>query len=228
MAGRSVPRKCERDSKTSSRTLRPSAAALGRLITELRAIHRATSVQRSRTTTFEEHERALIADALRNSLGNQAAAAIVLGIGRDKLRYKMRKYRLGSAESIDAEQFKDDSGKDGDREKEAGAASAAMREPKCILHPDGLRPMQPSHRVTETNAEETVWLCWDKGRRCTFDAHRGYYLRPMQPGSSGVPLATPRCPTHYRFMIAVRRVAADVDTFRCDEPGCWKENLRQG
>jgi DNA-binding NtrC family response regulator len=44
--------------------------------------------------TFEEHEKALIADALTDAKGNQSEAARKLRIGRDALRYKMRKHGL--------------------------------------------------------------------------------------------------------------------------------------
>lgn len=44
--------------------------------------------------TFEEHEKHLIADALSRANGNQSQAARTLRIGRDALRYKMRKHGL--------------------------------------------------------------------------------------------------------------------------------------
>ncbi|HXE65218.1 MAG TPA: sigma-54 dependent transcriptional regulator [Bryobacteraceae bacterium] len=44
--------------------------------------------------SFEEHERRLITDALARSNGNQSEAARVLRIGRDALRYKMKKHGL--------------------------------------------------------------------------------------------------------------------------------------
>ncbi len=45
--------------------------------------------------SFEEHERHLIADALARSGGNQSEAARMLRIGRDALRYKIKKHNLG-------------------------------------------------------------------------------------------------------------------------------------
>jgi DNA-binding NtrC family response regulator len=45
--------------------------------------------------SFEEHERQLIADALARSGGNQSEAARMLRIGRDALRYKLKKHNLG-------------------------------------------------------------------------------------------------------------------------------------
>jgi transcriptional regulator of acetoin/glycerol metabolism len=44
--------------------------------------------------SFEEHEKALIAEALAGAEGNQSEAARKLRIGRDALRYKMRKHGL--------------------------------------------------------------------------------------------------------------------------------------
>jgi DNA-binding NtrC family response regulator len=44
--------------------------------------------------TFEEHERQLLTQALAQAGGNQSKAARQLRIGRDALRYKMKKYGL--------------------------------------------------------------------------------------------------------------------------------------
>ena len=44
--------------------------------------------------TFESHEKKLIADALAEANGNQSEAARLLRIGRDALRYKMKKHGL--------------------------------------------------------------------------------------------------------------------------------------
>jgi transcriptional regulator with PAS, ATPase and Fis domain len=44
--------------------------------------------------TFEEHEKHLIAEAMARANGNQSQAARALRIGRDALRYKMRKHGL--------------------------------------------------------------------------------------------------------------------------------------
>lgn len=43
---------------------------------------------------LDDHERSLIVDALNESHGVQLEAARLLGIGRDRLRYKMAKYGL--------------------------------------------------------------------------------------------------------------------------------------
>jgi DNA-binding NtrC family response regulator len=44
--------------------------------------------------SLAEHERQLVVSALEKAQGNQSQAARTLGIGRDALRYKMRKYGL--------------------------------------------------------------------------------------------------------------------------------------
>jgi DNA-binding NtrC family response regulator len=44
--------------------------------------------------SLAEHERQLVASALEKAKGNQSQAARALGIGRDALRYKMKKYGL--------------------------------------------------------------------------------------------------------------------------------------
>ncbi len=46
------------------------------------------------TSALEEQERRLVDEALRASGGNQSEAARRLGIGRDALRYKMKRYEL--------------------------------------------------------------------------------------------------------------------------------------
>ena len=46
------------------------------------------------TQSFEEHEKQLVADALKQAGGNQSKAARQLRIGRDALRYKMKKFDL--------------------------------------------------------------------------------------------------------------------------------------
>jgi DNA-binding NtrC family response regulator len=49
--------------------------------------------------TFNEHEKRLIAEALQRANGNQSQAARTLRIGRDALRYKMRKHGLEQGKS---------------------------------------------------------------------------------------------------------------------------------
>ncbi len=44
--------------------------------------------------SFADHERQLVVSALERARGNQSLAARALGIGRDALRYKMKKYGL--------------------------------------------------------------------------------------------------------------------------------------
>jgi transcriptional regulator with PAS, ATPase and Fis domain len=47
--------------------------------------------------TFEDHEKRLIAEALEQAKGNQSEAARALRIGRDALRYKMKKHGLDTS-----------------------------------------------------------------------------------------------------------------------------------
>jgi transcriptional regulator with PAS, ATPase and Fis domain len=44
--------------------------------------------------SLEEQEKNLVAEALRKAKGNQSEAARLLRIGRDALRYKMKKHNL--------------------------------------------------------------------------------------------------------------------------------------
>ena len=55
----------------------------------------ATGEGESPASMLENTERHLIADALAKAFGNQSEAARLLRIGRDALRYKMKKYDLG-------------------------------------------------------------------------------------------------------------------------------------
>ncbi len=48
------------------------------------------------SSRLEEQERQLVMEALRSSGGNQSEAARRLGIGRDALRYKIKRYELSS------------------------------------------------------------------------------------------------------------------------------------
>jgi DNA-binding NtrC family response regulator len=48
---------------------------------------------------LEDTERRLISDALAKTSGNQSEAARLLRIGRDALRYKMKKYGLAGSTS---------------------------------------------------------------------------------------------------------------------------------
>jgi transcriptional regulator with PAS, ATPase and Fis domain len=58
--------------------------------------------QGSSLGTIEEHERALVMSALASAGGNQSKAARELRIGRDALRYKMKKYGLDDLTSATA------------------------------------------------------------------------------------------------------------------------------
>jgi len=53
-----------------------------------------TVVPPNDSETFEQHEKHLISEALSRANGNQSQAARALRIGRDALRYKMRKHGL--------------------------------------------------------------------------------------------------------------------------------------
>jgi DNA-binding NtrC family response regulator len=55
----------------------------------------AVEESKSAASLLENTERRLIADALAKTSGNQSEAARLLRIGRDALRYKMKKYGLG-------------------------------------------------------------------------------------------------------------------------------------
>src|SRR5579864_5288388 len=54
----------------------------------------AAAVADKGTLSLEEHERQALTDALNKAGGNQSEAARLLRIGRDALRYKMKKYGL--------------------------------------------------------------------------------------------------------------------------------------
>lgn len=56
-----------------------------------------TNHSESGLSPLDEQERKLISDALAQSNGNQSEAARILKIGRDALRYKMKKFGLESA-----------------------------------------------------------------------------------------------------------------------------------
>jgi len=45
-------------------------------------------------TSLEEAEKSLLSRAIQKSGGNQTRAAVLLGITRDTLRYKMKKFNL--------------------------------------------------------------------------------------------------------------------------------------
>jgi DNA-binding NtrC family response regulator len=54
----------------------------------------AAAVEALDEVTFDAHEKRLISDALRKANGNQSDAARALRIGRDALRYKMKKHGI--------------------------------------------------------------------------------------------------------------------------------------
>jgi DNA-binding NtrC family response regulator len=53
-----------------------------------------TSTAEPANASLEEHEKKLVMDALSQAAGNQSKAARQLRIGRDALRYKMKKFGL--------------------------------------------------------------------------------------------------------------------------------------
>jgi DNA-binding protein Fis len=52
------------------------------------------SVSVPEDASLAEHERQLVVSALEKAQGNQSQAARTLSIGRDALRYKMKKFGL--------------------------------------------------------------------------------------------------------------------------------------
>jgi len=47
-------------------------------------------------SSLDDHEKSLIVNALKRAGGNQSEAARLLGVKRDRLRYKMAKYKIVS------------------------------------------------------------------------------------------------------------------------------------
>jgi DNA-binding NtrC family response regulator len=56
----------------------------------------ATNAAPGAASSLADHERQLVEQALRESAGNQSEAARKLGIGRDALRYKMKRFHLST------------------------------------------------------------------------------------------------------------------------------------
>lgn len=65
-----------------------------RILHDLREINGSPGVKVSRIVGLDAHERSLITAAIRQAEGNQSEAARMLGISRDRLRYKIAKFRL--------------------------------------------------------------------------------------------------------------------------------------
>lgn len=61
---------------------------------ELTKAQRTADAEVGHGSVFSEHERQLVEQALADAAGNQSEAARALGIGRDALRYKMKKFGL--------------------------------------------------------------------------------------------------------------------------------------
>jgi DNA-binding NtrC family response regulator len=74
---------------------RPAGESSGKVAPPLfAAATKPGSTSESTAQSLEEHERHLVAEALAKAGGNQSQAARQLRIGRDALRYKMKKYGL--------------------------------------------------------------------------------------------------------------------------------------
>jgi DNA-binding NtrC family response regulator len=67
------------------------------LRSSMRDFPSAALIQPLDEVTFDDHEKRLITDALRKANGNQSEAARALRIGRDALRYKMKKHGIDSS-----------------------------------------------------------------------------------------------------------------------------------
>ena len=61
---------------------------------EVAAAAAATGAPTAPPATLEETERAMLLQALEKSYWNQTRAAVLLGISRDALRYKVKKFNL--------------------------------------------------------------------------------------------------------------------------------------
>lgn len=67
---------------------------LGKLLATLREIDGSGPIGVDNVGSLDSFEKRLIAGALERAGGSQAEAARILAVGRDKLRYKMRKHGL--------------------------------------------------------------------------------------------------------------------------------------
>jgi DNA-binding NtrC family response regulator len=81
--------------RTIIASLEKQQRELGKILKVLHEINQLPIAKVHRAVLLEDHERAVISGALRKAKGNQSEAARALGIGRDKLRYKMLKHKLG-------------------------------------------------------------------------------------------------------------------------------------
>jgi DNA-binding protein Fis len=68
--------------------------ALDEILVTLHQIEANIVVKRGPHPSLDDHEKNLLATALKRAKGRQSEAARLLGIGRDRLRYKMAKYKL--------------------------------------------------------------------------------------------------------------------------------------
>jgi len=67
---------------------------LDHILAALREIDGPFEARDHSLTSFDDHERSVIAAALTRAKGNQSEAARALGIRRDRFRYKMLKHKL--------------------------------------------------------------------------------------------------------------------------------------
>jgi DNA-binding protein Fis len=67
---------------------------LDEIMAALREIEGAFEGKDGRPASFDDHERSVIAAALTRAQGNQTEAARMLGIRRDRFRYKLLKHKL--------------------------------------------------------------------------------------------------------------------------------------
>jgi DNA-binding NtrC family response regulator len=68
--------------------------ALDQAIAALRGIEARIAIKTDPPGSFDDHEKNLIVNTLKETGGNRSEAARILRIGRDRLRYKMTKYKL--------------------------------------------------------------------------------------------------------------------------------------
>jgi DNA-binding protein Fis len=68
--------------------------ALDEILRALHELERNSPPRAANPPTLDDHERGIVASALKQAGGNQTKAARILGIGRDRLRYKISKYKI--------------------------------------------------------------------------------------------------------------------------------------
>jgi two-component system, NtrC family, response regulator AtoC len=71
-----------------------NAKALDEILAGLREIEANIQPRTRPKVSLDDHEKNLLAGALKRAGGNQSEAARMLGISRDRLRYKISKHKL--------------------------------------------------------------------------------------------------------------------------------------